>query len=132
MWWLQLSSKIFVNSLLTHLFLKLILPNTVAYCPVLDGWLDFRPPFYWPRRDCSSNIVSCLLCPNLFLGPIIYLPSLVLICSRVMWRSRAWPTTQYSYLGPSSLHRQFIISTHFKFGYIVIFILIIQYCHSSS
>ena len=52
----------------------LILPSTIACCPVLNGWSDFRPLHCWPRWYCSSNNITCSSWPDLFLGRIsIYL-----------------------------------------------------------
>ena len=48
----------------------LIIPSTIACCPVLDGWSDFRPPHCWLRWYCSSDDVSCSPWLDLFLGPI--------------------------------------------------------------
>ena len=85
-----------------HLSLKLILPSTIAHHPVLDGWLDFKLPPYWSRKGGSSNNITCLSWPDLFLDSIIYLPSLILICLQV------WPTTQYPYPGLSALQYIYI------------------------
>ena len=68
--WKQLSSQIFLNSLLSYLFLMLIIPSTIAYYLILDGWLDFRPPHCWPRWYRSLDDVSCSSWLDLFLSPI--------------------------------------------------------------
>ena len=34
------------NYLLSHPFFMFILPSTIACCPVLDEWSNFRPPLY--------------------------------------------------------------------------------------
>ena len=91
-----------------HLFLKLIPPIMVAYCLILDGWSDFSLPLCWPGKGGSSDKVTCLLWPDLFLGPIIYLPSLVLIYPWALWRPRVWPMAQYPYPGLSSLQAYFL------------------------
>ena len=60
----------FLNSLLTHLFLILILPKLITCCPVLDRWLASRPPPCWSRRYCSLGNVSYSSWPDLFLDSI--------------------------------------------------------------
>ena len=74
--WYQLSSQIFLNSLLTHFSLKFILPSMVPHRLVLGEWLDFRLPLCWLRKGGSSNNVTCLLWLDFFPCPITYLPSL--------------------------------------------------------
>ena len=47
-----------------------ILPSTIVYCLVLDGWLDFRPPHYWLRWSHSSDNITYSSWTDLFLSPI--------------------------------------------------------------
>jgi len=57
------------------------------------SWVGIAPP----------DNVSCSSWLDLFCGPLIYLPSLLLIFPRAIWHPQPQPTAQYLYLGPSSL-----------------------------
>ena len=113
-------SNFLLNSLLTHLSLNLILPNMVAHCPVLDGWSDFRLPLCWSRKGGSSDSVTCLLWPDLFLSPTTHLSSLILVCPRPLWHPWVLPVAH----SPISLSGPFI-PTEFKYSFLCIGVLYI-------
>ena len=52
------------------------------------------------QGSVAPRTTSYLLQPYLFFNTIIYLPSLILVCPRDLWRPRVWPMTQYPYPGP--------------------------------
>ena len=88
----------------THLSLQFILPSMVAHCPVLDGWLDIRLPLYWLRKGGSSNNITYLLWPDLFLSLTICLSSLILVYPQALCRPKVRPTAH----DPISLSGPFI------------------------
>ena len=102
--------------------MKLILPSMVALCPVFVWWSGFRLPFYFPRKFDSSNNITCLLLLVLVLGPITYLPLLILSCLGLfgILGCGLWPNTLIQFSYPHThTHTHTHIHTH---TYIYIYI----------